>query len=109
MTLFMPKGASEAGNRKIPAPIMLPTTSAAHIHIPSLRSTLIAFSGSEALLPRNGFATLDHAGDFRHAVDVGERVAGEGYHVAVLAHGDRADVLFLTQQLRGVDRRRLDG
>ena len=34
-TLFNPKGASEAGSKKIPEPMELPTTSATHIQNPS--------------------------------------------------------------------------
>jgi hypothetical protein len=34
-TLFNPKGASDAGNRNTPDPIVLPTTKATHIQNPS--------------------------------------------------------------------------
>ena len=36
-TLFRPYGASEAGSRKMPEPMMLPTTMATHIEKPSCR------------------------------------------------------------------------
>jgi hypothetical protein len=48
-TLFNPYGASDAGNRKMPEPIMLPTTNAAHIQKPSLRP----FEPVIHLSPRN--------------------------------------------------------
>src|SRR5687768_1089894 len=39
-----PKGASEDGNRKMPIPMVLPTTSAVHIQKPSLRWPFVVFS-----------------------------------------------------------------
>src|SRR5678815_606669 len=41
--LFSPYGASEAGSRKTPEPIMLPTTSARHIQKPSWRGGAAGF------------------------------------------------------------------
>src|SRR6476619_3682573 len=90
-----PYGASDAGNRKIPMPMVLPTTSAVHIQKPSLRwpsSTTslailmlrvrrTAFVGAVA----DPFPTLDHRAYVAEHVDVDDRIAFHRDQVGELA------------------------
>ena len=46
--LIPPKDPSDAGRRKMPEPIMLPTTSAVTIHMPSLRVAMVSFASLES-------------------------------------------------------------